>query len=271
MAKIPLHIFSMGKFVNFTEYRTYLRPEMTDEAKRKSFRLFYKIGFPGFYQCVKEKLHDFTDEELEKAFTHYYRDNSDIAVFKKRRIVARSVGTCLIVAIMAVFAYQQMTEQNIQATNPTASSSQSGFDFNGRAVNNSRTLTSMPGLLPVDVYMNFTNKGFTLTKRLSSGQCIYSCIKESSYNTLTVDVYGKTPTDVTAIEAAFGGSSTPGESASDFLGYVATMQYDNANPQRAREWVSNHVGTHAVATIGGVKFETFSKGSVRMLVMSVGD
>jgi hypothetical protein len=177
----------------------------------------------------------------------------------------------IVVSAICVGVFQQKNVESKETESRLTSSGGGSFDFNGKTVNKSPKLAMIPGLAPVDVYMNFTNKGFKLTRRLNVSQCIYSCINTSSGNTLTVDVYGKTPEDVNTIEAAYASYESSNEAAKDFLGYVATMQYENAAPQIAKDWVRNNIGRHATTYIGGVKFETFSKGEVRMLVMSVGD
>ena len=61
------------------------------------------------------------------------------------------------------------------------------------------------------------------------------------------------------------------ELAADFLGFMATMPYDGADPQSARNWVEGTLPTITTsgdvrdATFGGIKFLLYGIPSARFL------
>jgi hypothetical protein len=61
------------------------------------------------------------------------------------------------------------------------------------------------------------------------------------------------------------------EIAKIFLGYMATLNYTNSNPQKAKQWVCQHIShNHAKTTIGGVNFQINAPSNmVRSLSISV--
>lgn len=121
----------------------------------------------------------------------------------------------------------------------------------------------IPGLQPTDVYLNFTNKGFSLTKNLQREQCAWFCTEETLGHSSTVTVYGNGPTDVTLCRGMYVKNGTNGldREAAEFLGYLASITYDGSQPADARAWVVNNIGKNATMTIGGVSFELIASPS----------
>jgi hypothetical protein len=53
--------------------------------------------------------------------------------------------------------------------------------------------------------------------------------------------------------------------AEDFLGYVARVPYEGAQPDEAKEWVEQSVGRKASAEFGGVSYTLGTKAGRRFL------
>jgi len=55
------------------------------------------------------------------------------------------------------------------------------------------------------------------------------------------------------------------EAAADFLGFVAALPYEEANPGEARQWVSENVTSGGKLTIGTASFELYGKERAQVL------
>jgi hypothetical protein len=53
--------------------------------------------------------------------------------------------------------------------------------------------------------------------------------------------------------------------AGDFLGYVARVPYEGAQPEEAKAWVEQNVGSKASAKFGGVSYTLAAKAERRFL------
>lgn len=133
-------------------------------------------------------------------------------------------------------------------------------------------LGTIPGLAAVDVHANFTNKGFTLEKRLDTVQSEWRCKDESSARLMLVEAFGNPgPTRLTLVRGTYSGytSDNVDKEAAEFLGYVASVPYDGSDPYRARDWVERNIGANAKTTIGGVSFELIASAPrVRTLIIT---
>ena len=70
-------------------------------------------------------------------------------------------------------------------------------------------LPIISGLEPVDVYLNFTNKGFTLESDFSDPkQKIWRCIEDTSQHTALIEAFGNTVNDVTLVRGTYLGTSS---------------------------------------------------------------
>ncbi len=117
--------------------------------------------------------------------------------------------------------------------------------------------TSIPGLVAVDVHGNLTSKGFDLDKEIGTEGCFYHCTKKEESGVYYVRIYGRTPEAIEEVKASFTNYTNENtvELSKDFLGYISTLSYDNADPEKAKEWVIKNIGKNAKTEIGGVKFE----------------
>lgn len=131
----------------------------------------------------------------------------------------------------------------------------------------------IPGLAAVDVHGNFTNKGFTLEKRLDPVQSEWRCKDENGTRSMLVEAFGDSPTSLTMVRGTYTGyaSGDVNKEAAEFLGYVSSVPYDGSRPSEARGWVERNIGSNAKTSIGGVSFELIANPTaprVRMLMIT---
>jgi hypothetical protein len=129
----------------------------------------------------------------------------------------------------------------------------------------------IPGLMPVDVYLNFTNKGFEKEgpRSLSNDMVFWKVSRSLNDADLQVEIFGKSGSNVykiTAMSTNYG--SIQSKTPENFLGYIATLPYKGSNPDKAQNWLEKHINTNASIIIGKVKFDTYANSErVRILEM----
>lgn len=116
----------------------------------------------------------------------------------------------------------------------------------------------IPGLMPVDVYLNYTDKGFTKTGPRFLNYSVEWQLQDQKFDhELSVRINGPDTSSVRMIEGTClnSGTRSTEELARDFLGYVATAPYEGSDPAAARAWVLENISNlGAKTTIGGVHF-----------------
>lgn len=103
----------------------------------------------------------------------------------------------------------------------------------------------LPGLMPADVTVNLEQRGFACGS-VEQGQMYYvrTCDKNTAEYSLHVEIYGRKPFSVDFIESTVLQFGTPNDDfAASFLGFMATMPYDGAVQQEARDWVESTLPT----------------------------
>ncbi len=112
-------------------------------------------------------------------------------------------------------------------------------------------------LEPVDIYGNFTKKGFKLEKPYVGK---WECVDESSNNKMLVEIYQKdfTVTDIVGTFMSFNNDMAPGR---DFLAYLASVPYPRSSPQEAKNWVIENWGNNKSTTWGNAKYELTNKAN----------
>jgi len=139
-------------------------------------------------------------------------------------------------------------------------------------------LNPIPELMPVDIYLNLTNKGF---KKIGPKDI---SLKEAGHDTIhwnlqlkdgnklqDVDVFGYTPNNVYKVSALCQNySSSSFESkCKDFIVYLSSIPYKDADSKQAMEWIKNNLDEEeAEIIISDVKF-TLSRTSERMIMLSI--
>lgn len=128
----------------------------------------------------------------------------------------------------------------------------------------------LPGLLPADVRVNVEDRFGLVCDRpkIQSGITTWTCIRDVGTAVLRVDIYSQGGLQVDIIDARIAGFFNA-ETAANFLGFVATMPYDGADPAAARLWVATNITkARAETIIGNVWFELSGNDSLRELIMS---
>jgi hypothetical protein len=130
---------------------------------------------------------------------------------------------------------------------------------------------NIPGLTPQDVYVNLENRGFKCSEPELMGadnEVRWTCEKQEAQGEYLVEIYSKDANSVRLVEAWVISHDDPARAdalAQDFLGYVARAPYEGAQPQEAKAWVEQHVGSKASAEFGGVSYTLGVKGGSRFL------
>lgn len=123
-------------------------------------------------------------------------------------------------------------------------------------------INAIPGMMPVDIYQNFEEQGFTTQENLGTeyGNTWISKLEENgiTYNTT---VYSMDAGSVETIRAS--ATVAPGQkdiqATKQFFQYTATLPYDNAKPEEAAKWVSEHFNQDGDSVvINGVMFKIFA-------------
>ncbi len=114
----------------------------------------------------------------------------------------------------------------------------------------------IPDMKAADVYMNFQERGFKINKNIKNEGTDIHCELSTSDVKYDVIITGCTPNKIISVEAmATDYSGNNLEAMKSFIGFVATLQYENSNPDEARKWVEENINIDgAKTTIGGVTF-----------------
>lgn len=119
--------------------------------------------------------------------------------------------------------------------------------------------------MPADVTVNLEERGF-VCKPVWQGELYYvrTCEKSAGEYLLRADIYGRELLSVDYIDSAALQYTDPkNEFAASFLGFMATMPFDGAQPQDARGWVESTIptlkgeGDVREQVFGGVKYSLF--------------
>jgi len=82
-----------------------------------------------------------------------------------------------------------------------------------------------------------------------------------------VAIVGQSPERIRTVTARLSDQNEmpPEEAAVDFLGFVATLPYEGADPGQARQWVEENVASGGKLTIGTASFELYDEEKARVL------
>jgi hypothetical protein len=129
---------------------------------------------------------------------------------------------------------------------------------------------NIPGLTPQEVYLNLENRDFKCSEPELMGpdnQVRWTCEKKEANSEYLVEIDSSDANSVRLIEA-WVISNEPARAdalAQDFLGYVATVPYEGAQPEEAKAWVKQNVGSKASAEVGGVSYTLGGKAGRHFL------
>ena len=129
---------------------------------------------------------------------------------------------------------------------------------------------NIPGLTPQDVYLNLENRGFKCSEPELMGpdnEVRWTCEKQEVQGEYLVEINSSDANSVRLVEARVI-SHDPARAdalAKDFLGYVARVSYEGAQPEEAKAWVEQNVGSKVSAEFGGVSYTLGGKAGSRFL------
>ena len=135
----------------------------------------------------------------------------------------------------------------------------------------------LPGLKPANVTVNLKQRRFTCDP-VEQVQPYYitTCTKDSVDYSLRVDIYGREAFAVDLIESSVLQFANPDkEFAASFLGFMATMPYDGAVQEEARNWVETTLpnltgqGDVREKVFAGVKYRLY--GIPTAFTLEMGD
>lgn len=128
------------------------------------------------------------------------------------------------------------------------------------------SLQDIPGLTAADIKLNFKDLGFAckgpdIFDADDEYNVSWSCEEKTTGHWYYVDWFGRNATNIGAVSATAQDylSKTPTAEMREFLGYVASLPYDGADPADAKSWVEklaaqSNDGSLGQKTIGGVEF-----------------
>jgi len=127
------------------------------------------------------------------------------------------------------------------------------------------------GLTVPDVVSYLSPRGLTCEGPAPRGETMdsWECRAPSDAEGLQreVSIVGRDAGRVRSVSARISreGDMPSDEAAADFLGFVATLLYEGAEPARARQWVVENVSSGGKLTIGNANFELSSEERARVL------
>ena len=131
--------------------------------------------------------------------------------------------------------------------------------------------SNIPGLTPQDVYLSLENRGFTCSEPEVMGHendVRWTCERQEAKGRYLVEINSRDANSVRLLKAWVISREPPARAdalAQDFLGYVARVPYEGAQPDEAKEWVEQSVGRKASAEFGGVSYTLGTKAGRRSL------
>ncbi|MCX2728526.1 hypothetical protein OO015_13630 (plasmid) [Thermomicrobium sp. 4228-Ro] len=128
----------------------------------------------------------------------------------------------------------------------------------------------IPGITAADITLNLEKKGFDCDLWLGQVNPQWTCTLQlpGDAGEARVVVHGYSPTRILYIDATvMAWHMSIVDAATPILGYVATLPYEGAEPEKARDWVKQAIaagGEHTMV-IGAVRFRVYGTDFARTL------
>jgi hypothetical protein len=113
----------------------------------------------------------------------------------------------------------------------------------------------IPGLTASVIHDNFTKKGFKLEKSMDGELSVWTSIENNEAHEFKVSTSSTSLNNLISVQASVVSMLTLDQSARDFMGDVASLQYKYADPQKAKAWVMDNLDKGGSTTIGDVTFQ----------------
>ena len=107
------------------------------------------------------------------------------------------------------------------------------------------------------LYDPLQQKGFKVDKQIGGDAIFVDCDKTTSASNEHVRIAGDEPSKIVEIRASYSNYSKgkTNELAKPFLGFIATLPYENSDPEQAKKWVEENISKNSTTNINGVTFE----------------
>ncbi|MBV4357365.1 hypothetical protein [Pinibacter aurantiacus] len=152
-----------------------------------------------------------------------------------------------------------------------SNNSQDTSNEKSNKANTSQTEVYIKNISAASLYQPLSEKGFSIDKQLGDHVMFVDCDKTTAISSEHVRISGDAPEKIVEIRASFTNTSTTktDEAAKQFLGFIATLPYENAAPDQARSWIEGNISKNAKTTINGVNFEMFANlKNIRTLLIT---
>lgn len=119
----------------------------------------------------------------------------------------------------------------------------------------------IPGLNPVDVYLNLEQRGFTVSKNLKPGELSWTCTQTWPSVEFVAETFGPEVDKASLVRATVtaDGVNKTALAGRDYLALVASIPYTGAQPQVAHDWVlANFDQDSSTTNIGGATFTLYA-------------
>ncbi len=136
-----------------------------------------------------------------------------------------------------------------------------------------KKIATIPGVSAVDIYGNLNNIGFSCSGPnvgSNNGLASWECKEETSEYMYLVEILGEGPSEILTVQATalnYSGKSTD-IVAKDFLGYIASIPYDNSDQVYAKNWVMENIAQNTNKVINGVRFTITGNERSRVLTIA---
>lgn len=119
---------------------------------------------------------------------------------------------------------------------------------------------TIPGFHSVDLTLNLEDRGFECDDMdiREDGSLYWYCEQSNPEYLLYTEMNGLSSDKIQTVEAWVldytGTGDVIDEEGKDFLGFVATMPYDDAKPAETRDWVKENVRNNTEKVFSNVRF-----------------
>ena len=131
---------------------------------------------------------------------------------------------------------------------------------------------TIPGISAVDIYGNLKDLGFECTGPDVDDEKLvwWECKEEATDHNYMVSILGKSSTEILTIEASAVnyGTGDSNKVLGDFLSYMATVKYDNSEPEKTRNWVKENLNQNTDTVIGGVRLTITGNERSKTLIVA---
>lgn len=254
----------------------------------KTFRIPVHREDPGICpKCSLQSAHDSavspaSAAQSQKPPSRVAKDDSSAKPSDASQTLSSLAVLVVVVSLLWVFgAFDGDDPDTDTATMSTAEPNTKRQPVSNVSAEEHPSGPSIPGLNPSQIYLNLEKKGFSRPRpefrtveiptigRIETVEWL--CEQTNLDHALSVEIRGPDTLHVHSIDAMYTdfGSQGIDIAAQPFFAFVASIQYDGAQPAEAQRWVASNIGHNASTVIRQAKFELFANADqVRVLTIT---